>query len=479
MPKKGCFKATYPKTEWEEVPCATAPNRPYPPARGPRPETVGNGNDFTAQVSGLISSAVGSFDGVTGVTSESGNVGGNPPLVANTFSLQLNTNFFTNSNKNVPACNGAANPTACQGWQQFVYSNSGCSGGSPACAFMQYWVLNFATNCPTGWNTSGSDCWRNGNGPSVPVQTIANLDQLRLTGMANSGGTDTIVMETSGPPGLTAANQDSVLDLARNWQAAEFNVFGDYCWSQADFNFGSTIVVRTSANNGTTNAPSRLAEGFTGETNNLNLVSACSPIGGASPAIVFTETFGGPPAATEPFVNVYSGHDQQHFGYLAASGEVWDAFYCPGCSGDKWRRQEINSCGATSGPPAAAGPFVDTYAEADQQHFAYLAANGEIWDAFYCPGCSGDKWRIQKINNGGATTGPPTATAPFVNVFSGHNQQHFAYLATNENGRKGDIWDAFYCPDCSGDKWRIQKINNGGATSGPPAVSGPFIDTYA
>jgi hypothetical protein len=34
-------------------------------------------------------------------------------------------------------------------------------------------------------------------------------------------------------------------------------------------------------------------------------------------------------------------------------------------------------------PQAVSGPFIDTYAEADQQHFAYLAADGEIWDAFY------------------------------------------------------------------------------------------------
>ena len=76
------------------------------------------------------------------------------------------------------------------------------------------------------------------------------------------------------------------------------------------------------------------------------------------------------------------------------------------------------------------GPFVDTYAEHDQQHFTYLANNGEIWDVFYCPGCSGNKWQKQKINSGGVTDAPPAASGPFVNVFSGHDQQHFAYLAT-------------------------------------------------
>jgi hypothetical protein len=32
-PKNGCFKASYPSTEWQEVPCAKAPDRLYPPPR--------------------------------------------------------------------------------------------------------------------------------------------------------------------------------------------------------------------------------------------------------------------------------------------------------------------------------------------------------------------------------------------------------------------------------------------------------------
>jgi hypothetical protein len=87
-PKKGCFEASYPETKWREVPCKKAPQKPYP-KKGVRPDTVGNGTDFSAQVTGHISSAEGSFDSVTGVTSESVSSGGIGP-----FSLQLNTNFF-------------------------------------------------------------------------------------------------------------------------------------------------------------------------------------------------------------------------------------------------------------------------------------------------------------------------------------------------------------------------------------------------
>jgi hypothetical protein len=103
-PKKGCFTSSYPSTQWQEVPCTTAPAGPYLPARGPRlTTTAGNGFDVVAQVTGHISETIGSFDSVTGVTSESGS-GASPFGGPNSFSLQLNSNFFPNT----PACTGGA-----------------------------------------------------------------------------------------------------------------------------------------------------------------------------------------------------------------------------------------------------------------------------------------------------------------------------------------------------------------------------------
>lgn len=144
-------------------------------------------------------------------------------------------------------------------------------------------------------------------------------------------------------------------------------------------------------------------------------------------------------------------------------------FYCPQCSGGEWRLQQIN-CGknstcatrnpdaVTDGPAADDGPFVYTYSEfvgtPPEQHFAYKAKDGGIWDAYY----SGHKWRLQQVNNtgsGGLTQGPAAAAAPFVNVYFGHNQQHFAYRTAD-----GSIWDAFFCPKCDGDKWRLQQLQS-------------------
>jgi hypothetical protein len=482
-PKSGCFTASYPDPEWREVPCGP-PSRHPNPAKGPKPDTVGNGTDFAAQTPGVISSAVGSFNSVTGVNSVRGVVGGGTTPFPNVFMLQLNTQFFDNP----PACKGIA---GCQGWEQFLFSQTQCGPpgpgqlsvvtGTTACVFIEYWLLGFGSTCPgSPWISDGSNnCFFNTPSTNVPPQTIADLASLILTATTANGQDQVVLTTASGPP--LALSNPSVLNLSQFWNSAEFNVFGDCCLSEAVFNRGSTIVVKTSIDDGNANAPSCVPnDGTTGETNNLVLVSPCTSSGGTSPAIEFTESFGGPPAIAGPFVDTYAEHDQQHFAYLAADGDIWDAYYCPGCSGNQWQIQKINDGGVTpTAPPAALAPFVNVYSGHDQQHFAYLATNqggrnGEIWDAYYCPGCSGNKWQIQKINDSGVTTGPPAASAPFVDTYTEHDQQHFSYLAAN-----GDIWDAYYCPGCSGNKWQIQKINDDGVTKGPPAVAAPFVNVYS
>ena len=289
VPHPGCFTSAYPSPQWQEVPCTTAPARPYPPRRGSRSYAVGNGNDVSAQVTaGVISVAEGSFDSVTGVTSETGDVDGAPPPVANTFSLQLNSNFFSNS----PSCNGASVPANCVAWEQFVFSNSGY-------LIMQYWLINYNNTCPAGWYAYSTDCYTNGaNSASIPYQTIANLGNLRLMGEAVSGGMDTVVLST-GTALYAAQNPDSAVYLAEGWTAAEFNVVGDCCGTQAIFNSGASIVVRTSVNNGSSGAARCLAEGFTGETNNLNFNPASTgPTPEMLPAVVFTQS--GASSSTAP-----------------------------------------------------------------------------------------------------------------------------------------------------------------------------------
>ena len=284
MPLKGCFTATYPDTTWHEVPCGTAPKLPYPPARGPRRSNiVGNELDFSAQVTGHISMATGSFASVD-VTSESGYVNGVPPAESNAYTLQLNSNFFSSA-----ACSGATQPSNCRGWQQFVYSQTGCFG---PCAFMQYWLINYGpASCPAGWFTFDEDCYENSSSVFPPRQPIKNLRQLSMTGKAVSGGNDTLIFSV-GKQLYTVQNNDDIVFLALGWQQAEFNIFGDCCGVEAHFSPGSTIVVRTRVDQGSAQSLSCAQDGFTGETNNLRLVKDLygSPPRGTPPEILFVES---------------------------------------------------------------------------------------------------------------------------------------------------------------------------------------------
>ncbi len=295
-PKEGCFTSAYPSTEWKEVPCTTAPAVPYLPARGgasPRAGVVGNGVDVSAQVSSQIFETVGSFENTSGITSETG------PQGPNAFSLQINSNFFSS-----PACAGATNPGSCQGWQQFVHSNYYQS------TFMQYWLLNYGpAKCPPGWTSYQNDCYKNSAALSVPTQPITNLINLSVTGLAVSGGLDTLILST-GTQLYSVTGQDSVVTLAQGWQDSEFNIVGDCCGYQANFNSGAAIAVRISVNSGSPpsrSAPSCYGAGFTGETNNLSFAPAPAdtqqePL----PAIVFLENSTGGaayPCAAATYIN--------------------------------------------------------------------------------------------------------------------------------------------------------------------------------
>jgi hypothetical protein len=284
VPKQGCFTSSYPSTTWQEVPCTTAPARPYLPVRGPRSQgqqTAGANNDALAAVGSHISTAVGSFDSVTGVTSETGTDPDNGnPNTPNIFSLQLNSNFFSTS-----TCSGAANPANCLGWEQFVYSST------DAQAFIQYWLISYDATCPTNWMPSGNDCYRNSSGVSTSTVTIANLINLSVVAEATAS-TDMMIF-SNGTTLYALQASDSVVNLAQGWQQSEFNIFGDGNGTEANFNNGSALVVRISVDYGNPSAPSCVNGGTTAETNNLSFASAPVAERGSSPAIMFTESSSG------------------------------------------------------------------------------------------------------------------------------------------------------------------------------------------
>jgi hypothetical protein len=291
VPTTGCFEAAHPKLEWVEVPCANIPPHPLGPAvsNGSPGQIIGiagPGNDYSAQVPhGTITTAVGRFQSVSGVTSENDSLSG----LSNQYTLQLNTSYFQSS-----ICNGAADPSQCSAWQQFAYENN----GGNSVTWMQYWLLHYVNPCPSGWLQGpvslglGDDCYTDSHMKTfVPAQALTDLANLSVTGSVVASGNDTVTLTTPGHM-YAASDLDSMVYAAPAWNTAEFNVFGGGSASQATFNNGAilTVAVGLTTTVGTS-SPGCFSYSYTGETANVNLVSgSCCPTGGASPGIVFTET---------------------------------------------------------------------------------------------------------------------------------------------------------------------------------------------
>jgi len=286
--REGCFQASFPSIVWDQVECKALHPLVHPVVRKPgEGEVAGNGNDYVAESSGLTSAARGSFPTVTGVKSEKSvgvsEYGGGGILGPNEYSLQLNTNFTGTT----AACKGHS---GCVVWQQFIYATNYAVVGEAA-VFMQYWLIGWgSSSCPSGFGSDGAgDCYGNSNYVSAPDVKPASLHSLSLSGAAAAGGSDTVIF-TDGSTAYRVSGSDKVLDISQVWKESEFNVVGDAGGSRADFNTPVSIAVKLALTDGTTSAPTCVANaGTTGESNNLNL-GRCSTASGTSPSIQFTES---------------------------------------------------------------------------------------------------------------------------------------------------------------------------------------------
>jgi hypothetical protein len=272
VPGAGCFTAQYPSKTWTAVACVSAPNKVYLPANGRGGFTVGNGHDYAVETSTIIKSGVGSFPSIKGLKTET-NDGS-----SNTYSLQLNSAFFAS-----PACSGGEQ--SCFGWQQFIYAQ----GDGSNYVFMQSWLINYGSKCPSGWNQYSTDCYRNSSATNVPTQALTSLADLQLSGTAVSGGSDTTKLTTS-TNAYSASESDTTVGLSGFWNGAEYNIVGDGGGSEAVFNSGTKMKVKIQVQDGSTAAPTCASNaGTTGETNNLNL-GACTTKSGKKPSITFTQS---------------------------------------------------------------------------------------------------------------------------------------------------------------------------------------------
>jgi hypothetical protein len=264
QPKKGCFTAKFPSLEWQEIPCVNGPKHPMLPRSGIVPEIIGNANDIAAQApTGTIIRAIGSFDSLTNVTSESGPIGNAGASHPDTYTLQMNTDFF-----NTTVCNTSANAN-CRGWEQFIFE----SNPSNHRAFIQYWLIDFGTGCPANFQSfpigADDDCVQlidtMGAVSTTNAVPATSLGQVTLTGTASSGG-DSVVI-TVGGSAFTRAGDNSV-NASSGWSIAEFNILGDGgdnngVGGTATFNTNASLVTRTRIDYGGTAPPNCVAQGFT------------------------------------------------------------------------------------------------------------------------------------------------------------------------------------------------------------------------
>lgn len=293
-PKAGCYTSTSPRVEWKPVPCGVPPRYPITPARGHARHFVvggGGGNDFAANpTTGHIIGVEGSFPSVSAGLTESGPIANAGAAIANAYTLQVNTNFFTST-----ACAGSPNPN-CRGWEQFVYENN----NNDHRVFIQYWLIEYNAPCPAGggwtqFSFTGDPriyCYQSTLTASLPAgQPVSNFGNVTLAAAVSATSDQVIV--TAGPDAATRVGVNAVA-AAAGWTDAEFNVFGDGGNSagggQAGFGGNSTIVVEIAVHNGTKDVPACQMESFTAETNNLTLVGTAAIPTQASPTIEFTQS---------------------------------------------------------------------------------------------------------------------------------------------------------------------------------------------
>ncbi len=319
-PQAGCFTVAYPSTIWQPIQCVSAHAPPLQPSPatvgGASSAGVGNGIDEVAQSSGTkIGSSIGTF-ATTGLTSETDVCVGPPPFCTsggegtNAYSLQINSQFFTTST----TYTGSKSTT---GWEQFVFYNSPSVNVECNCGvvYIQYWLILYHSSygtCPStgppggsGWMQSGSDCYANSPLLGTPLEAATNLASLTLEGFSDYGssGNDVNMLCVSGGSCYSVTVTEQVLNLNLNWFDSEFNVFGASDGSQAQFNSGAGITVTNTLKDQSAHVivPSCVNTGYTGETNNLDLVSCFSNKNGQ---IAFTESNVSPCSDEFSYANV-------------------------------------------------------------------------------------------------------------------------------------------------------------------------------
>ena len=129
---------------------------------------------------------------------------------------------------------------------------------------------------PEGWFEFRQGIWRQcvriSAASTLPGErlTVSELAGTTLEASADTSGEDAVVM-TAPSGNATAVGAGNLLSLGSGWKAAEFAIVGDGNGTQAKFSANTTMTVQTAVKSTSNTPPACVNEGFTGETNNLNL----------------------------------------------------------------------------------------------------------------------------------------------------------------------------------------------------------------
>jgi len=128
-------------------------------------------------------------------------------------------------------------------------------------------------------------------------------------------------------------------------------------------------------------------------------------------------------------------------------------------------RNRLNNGGATQGPPAAGNPAATAVKRTErtgpQGHFTYRDRSGGLQDLWFDRYREKDCWHVEQLNNGGRTLAPAAAGDPSGTLF----REAFHVVYRDLAGGLQGLWFDH--------GWHAQLLNEGGATGAPRAAGDP------
>ena len=208
-------------------------------ARPGGPELAGDGTDYSAVVSGLISKGDRTFTNVSSGITEKGQIGGSGG--------QVRTPSRCSS---TPSSSPAPRPAPARRSRQLP----GLAAVRVHLRKQQFRrdlhaVLadQLQRQVPVRLVHVLEDCYTNSIATTVTTRDRhAARARVKLTGSAASGGNDSVSLSIGSGHATSVTNSDSKIDLATFWNTAEWGVYGDGGGSEANFGANTTLEAQTS-----------------------------------------------------------------------------------------------------------------------------------------------------------------------------------------------------------------------------------------